>query len=105
MGLEQRLDLGAHVGIVQAGIIQVGEPRRSVESGCRREDAADDGPSIGGRIGSLQRRRGYGNANTYIWFVLLGFSSGVSRLVAPATSDGPVLTATYCLPLTANVIG
>ena len=32
-------------------------------------------------------------------------SSGVMRRAAIATSDGPVVTATYCLPSTAKLIG
>jgi len=47
----------------------------------------------------------YGSANTNIWLPLPGLSSGVSVITLPATSEGPVLTATYCLPSTANVIG
>ena len=37
--------------------------------------------------------------------MLLGFSSGVRRSVEFATSDGPVVTATYCLPSTAKTTG
>ena len=36
---------------------------------------------------------------------MLGCSSGVMRAVDPATSDEPVVTATYCLPPAANVTG
>src|SRR5262245_53793467 len=46
-----------------------------------------------------------GNANTNTFAALPGFSSDVMRLSDPATSDGPVVTATYCLPLIANVTG
>ena len=53
----------------------------------------------------LRKRASYGSANTNTFAALLGFSSGVTRLSDPATSDGPVVTATYCLPSTANVTG
>ena len=36
---------------------------------------------------------------------VLGVSSGVSRFAPIAVNDEPVLTATYCLPATAKVIG
>src|SRR5688572_23172369 len=47
----------------------------------------------------------YGSAKTNIWFADAGFSSGVSLPTPPETSDGPVLTATYCFPFTAKVMG
>ena len=47
----------------------------------------------------------HGSANTTTCVVVLGFSSGVRRSVDVASPDGPVATATYCLPSTANVIG
>src|SRR4026207_2408069 len=54
---------------------------------------------------ALRKRASYGRANTRTLAALLGFSSGATRLSDPATSDGPVVTATYCLPSTANVTG
>ena len=48
---------------------------------------------------------GYGSAKTTTCVVELGFSSGVRRRVDVASPEGPVATATYCLPSTANVIG
>ena len=48
--------------------------------------------------------RVYGIANTCMLVEFVSFSSAI-RLTEPATSDGPVVTATYCLPLTANAIG
>jgi len=47
----------------------------------------------------------YGTANTYMLLAFVVLISGVSRFAEFATSDGPVLTATYSLPLTANATG
>lgn len=47
----------------------------------------------------------YGRANTKMLLALLGCSSGASVLSPELTSELPVLTATYCLPFTAYVIG
>src|SRR5215831_995182 len=46
-----------------------------------------------------------GSANTNTFAALPGFSSGVIRSAEFPTSDAPVVTATYCLPPTANVTG
>ena len=46
----------------------------------------------------------YGSANTYTAFTLGGFAP-MSVFTALLTSELPVLTATYCLPFTANVTG
>src|SRR6185503_9999668 len=56
------------------------------------------------RVQSL-KPKAYGNANTNTLAAVLGCNSGVMRPADPATSDEPVVTATYCLPPTAKVIG
>ena len=48
---------------------------------------------------------GFGVEDDQTFAAVLGCSSGVIRPVEFATSDGPVVTATYCLPLTAKVTG
>lgn len=47
----------------------------------------------------------YGSANTYMRGFRSVLISGVIPAAALPTSDVPVLTATYCLPLTAYAIG
>ena len=47
----------------------------------------------------------YGSANTKTFAALPGFSSEVSASAEFATSEVPVVTATYCFPPTANEIG
>src|SRR5678815_591679 len=57
---------------------------------------------------SIQEREGvffYGSAKTNTPAAFPGFSSGVSRRAVLETRDGPVVTATYCLPPTAKEIG
>ena len=47
----------------------------------------------------------YGSANTNTFAALPGFNSGARRNAVVETSEVPVVTATYCLPPTAYVIG
>ena len=47
----------------------------------------------------------YGSAKTKTLGALPCISSGATRELELATSDGPVITATYCLPSTAYEIG
>ena len=51
------------------------------------------------------REPGQGSAKTNSCPLSPGSSSGVTRRVELATPDGPVATATYCVPSTAKVIG
>src|SRR5437868_6789602 len=44
-------------------------------------------------------------AKTNTAAALPGFNSGATRSAELATSDGPVVTATYCFPPTVNVMG
>jgi len=49
--------------------------------------------------------RCYGSANVNTLGALPCIRSGATRSSAPATPDGPVITATYCLPSAAKLIG
>jgi hypothetical protein len=50
-------------------------------------------------------RRRYGSAKTNTFGALPCIRSGATRSSAPAAPDGPVITATYCLPSAAKLIG
>src|SRR5215831_20653746 len=67
-------------------------------SGCGRQPTKP-------QRGEATTGRAYGSANTNTLAALPGFSSGATRREELATSEGPVVTATYCLPPAANVTG
>lgn len=48
---------------------------------------------------------GYGSAKVNTLGALPCIRSGATRSSAPATPDGPVMTAMYCLPSAAKLIG
>ncbi len=78
--------------------------RRRGQQQCR-ERAERDRCCVDGATCS-HREPSYGSANTKTWAPPESAgNSGVTRRDAAATSDGPVVTATNCLPPTANVTG
>src|SRR6185503_17179629 len=70
---------------------------------CERASAECEDRHPNSQQSNLHESLRYGNANTKTFAALLGCNSGVIRPADPATSDEPVVTATYCLPPAANV--
>src|SRR5690606_16402385 len=84
-------------------------PRFSTPRGAALRPSDEEGREPGAASVRLRSRRalgGYGNANTNTAARLSSAgSSGVMRRDVIAFREGPVVTATYCFPSTANVIG